>query len=663
MKMPLEKWSGSTVVSLTLTMMLGIVPCQAIDGQTAGQNAGKSALTKFGSKNSVNTNISQPMTNSANLMQTVDGAKTFQATLNAPSADKFLEILIQPSGTGDLQQVLISQDNNADGVTDNVYTLPMRVSGVCANGFISCTAGTWLNCINYTWGADASNNVTAVSASLVDLGGCYCINSSCGSNLVWTNSSIVLKDLGGGIVNAIHQNNPALTISSVSSTPVTITYFGQVTSKATTGSVTALASTPAISTATSYYKNVAQLTAARDNIAVSQSSDPSSFYYMMSNSVAAQNTQGKLSNCTVDRVAGITSTSKSYNNSGNGQLCTDHLVYLRIHKVNNLTYELQYLDTGPGGVTTAHANCNDNPGGSGWHTFSTVAVPPDPNKLWKVTTATTTLSNITTGGCNSGSGWVDGVVNGFDTPVTTSTVCGGKGAQAPTYSWNYFFEFNVDEYGEAVDNKCSALENDPDCTLKDELVDTVVTYQNFNATGLNQLPSCQTFTGTAGTNKVCRPWWKKRRTYVCGQSSFDFSNVGTRFGKVVSTATDNTTNLTFQDPRLGATGWSVANGSIDISGRQLGADCELGCKTRVPKSDTQTTTSGNVTDLRVPGQSYDIFYRTCVDGVCPVEGPTEQITDDCQCLNNFNESAVFMQTLRLAGKDNICSSGQKKPMQ
>ncbi len=644
-------------------MMLGIVPCQAIDGQTAGQNAGKSALTKFGSKNSVNTNISQPMTNSANLMQTVDGAKTFQATLNAPSADKFLEILIQPSGTGDLQQVLISQDNNADGVTDNVYTLPMRVSGVCANGFISCTAGTWLNCINYTWGADASNNVTAVSASLVDLGGCYCINSSCGSNLVWTNSSIVLKDLGGGIVNAIHQNNPALTISSVSSTPVTITYFGQVTSKATTGSVAALASTPAISTATSYYNNVAQLTAARDNVAVSQSSDPSSFYYMMSNSVAAQNTQGKLSNCTVDRIAGITSTSKSYNNSGNGKLCTDHLVYLRIHKVNNLTYELQYLDTGPGGVTTAHANCNDNPGGSGWHTFSTVAVPPDPNKLWKVTTATTTLSNITAGGCNSGSGWVDGVVNGFDTPVTTSTVCDGKGAQAPTYSWNYFFEFNVDEYGEAVDNKCSALENDPDCKLKDELVDTVVTYQNFNATGLNQLPSCQTFTGTAGTNKVCRPWWKKRRTYVCGQSSFDFSNVGTRFGKVVSTATDNTTNLSFQDPRLGATGWSVANGSIDISGRQLGADCELGCKTRVPKSDTQTTTSGNVTDLRVPGQSYDIFYRTCVDGVCPVEGPTEQITDDCQCLNNFNESAVFMQTLRLAGKDNICSSGQKKPMQ
>jgi hypothetical protein len=52
-----------------------------------------------------------------------------------------------------------------------------------------------------------------------------------------------------------------------------------------------------------------------------------------------------------------------------------------------------------------------------------------------------------------------------------------------------------------------------------------------------------------------------------------------------------------------------------------------------------------------------------VDGVCPVDGLTEQITDDCQCLNNFNESAVFMQTLRLAGKDDICSSGQKKPMQ
>jgi len=35
---------------------------------------------------------------------------------------------------------------------------------------------------------------------------------------------------------------------------------------------------------------------------------------------------------------------------------------------------------------------------------------------------------------------------------------------------------------------------------------------------------------------------------------------------------------------------------------------------------------------------------------------------DCQCLNEFAEAATVTQTLRLAGKDNICSSGQKKPI-
>ena len=41
----------------------------------------------------------------------------------------------------------------------------------------------------------------------------------------------------------------------------------------------------------------------------------------------------------------------------------------------------------------------------------------------------------------------------------------------------------------------------------------------------------------------------------------------------------------------------------------------------------------------------------------------EEIVIDCQCINEFAEAATVIQTLRLAGKDNICSSGQKQPMQ
>ena len=42
-----------------------------------------------------------------------------------------------------------------------------------------------------------------------------------------------------------------------------------------------------------------------------------------------------------------------------------------------------------------------------------------------------------------------------------------------------------------------------------------------------------------------------------------------------------------------------------------------------------------------------------------VLSPWEQIVKDCQCINEFAEAAVIMQSLRQAGKDLICTSGQK----
>ncbi|MBT0663152.1 hypothetical protein KI809_02460 [Geobacter pelophilus] len=665
MRMQSVKWSRNTAASLAMAVMMGGSSALAIDGKTAGQDAGKSALSRFGSKNAINSNISLPMTNSSNLMQTVNGATSFPATLTAPSSAKFLEVFIQPSGTGDLQQVIVSQDLNTDGTIDNAHTVPALVSGVCANGFISCNAGSWSNCRYYTWAADADGRVSEAPASITDLGGCYCINSSCGSNLVWVNSAIVLKDIGGGIVNAVHTSNTSFTITSVNTDITTITYYGQVTSQTNNAasSVAAFASSPTVSTLTGYYTNWPQLTAARDSAATSQPSDPSSFYYLISNSGAARQAQGKASVCTVDRAGRVDTTVTSFNDSGPGQVCTDHLIYMRVHKVDDLTYRLQYLDTGPGGPGAAHNNCNDNPGGDGWHTYKSVAVSaPDPAKLGKLMSATFNINNMGGPGCSNASASVDGIINGFDTSVQVGMSCPAGGAQWPTFNWSYFFDYKEDQYTESVEDRCATLANDPDCRLKDEEIDSVVTNQNFNPTGLNQLPSCKPFTGQVGTNNICRDWWHKKRTYVCGSQQYDFSDVATRFGQVVSSASDNTANLTFQDPRLGPQGWSVANGSINLPQRDPATECEVACKTRIAKTDTQVTTTGNVTDMRVPAQSYDIFYKTCIDNSCPAD-PGEEIVIDCQCINEFAEAATVIQTLRLAGKDNICSSGQKQPMQ
>lgn len=667
MKMQFGRWSENTAaISLLLAVMAGSASAGTMDsGKTAGTAAAQTTLSRFGSKDTSNLNISQPLTSPTKLMQTVDGSQSFQANLTSPASAKFLEVFIQPAGTGDLQKVIISQDLDTNGTFDSAYTLPRLVSGVCGNGYIACDPGSWNHCQYFKWSAGSDGKIADVAASITDLGGCYCINQSCGSNLVWSNSSIVLQDLGGGIVNAIHSGNTAFTITNVSYDLTTIDYFGRVTGSATTaaGSVGSLTSSPTVSALTGYYNNWAGLTGARDNAAIAQSTDSQSLYYLISNSGAATQASGKMSACTITRNSIVQTTTRTINDSGSGQACTDHLIYIQVHKVSDSDYQLQYVDSGPGGLSTTHANCGDYPGGNGWHTIRDVVLsPPDPNKLEKLMQANLTLSNITGPGCNSGSGSVDGIVNGFDSPVLTNTVCPASGAQFPTFNWSYYFQIKSDQYSEGVDDQCATLENDSTCRLQNETIDGVQTFLNFNSTGLTPLPSCRQFTGQVGVNTICRDWWQKKRIYVCGSQAYDFSAIGTRFGTVTTSTADNGVTLDFLDKTLTPGGWTDTNGSISLPGRDSSATCEQACKTRIPKTDTQVTVSGDVATMRYPATSYDFFYRVCdQNNHCPT-GAGEEIIMDCQCINDFNEAATIIQTLRTAGKDTICTTGNKKPL-
>ncbi|SNB45428.1 hypothetical protein SAMN06269301_0841 [Geobacter sp. DSM 9736] len=667
MRMQLAKWSANTVASsLCLTFITGAVLAGGYeDGKSGGTASARNVLSRFGSKDTSNLNISQPMTSPTKLMQTMDGSRSFQANITSPASAKFLEVFIQPGGTGDLQRIVVSQDLDTNGAFDNVHTIPRPVSGVCGNGYIACDPGTWNHCRYFKWAAGPDGKLAEASASITDLGGCYCINQSCGSNLVWSNSSVILQDLGGGIVNAIHNGNTAFTITNVSYDLTTIDYFGRVTGSTTTaaGSISSLTSSPTIGTLTGYYSNWGGLTSARDNAAMAQSTDPQSLYYLISNSGAAAQASGKRSSCTITRNSTVETTTRTINDSGTGQACTDHLIFIQVHKVSDYDYQLQYIDSGPGGLGAAHHNCGDNPGGNGWHVLKDVVLPPpDPNRLEKLMQANLTLSSITGPGCNSGSGSVDGIVNGFDSPVQTSTACPASGAQSPTFNWGYYFQLKTDQYNEGVDDQCATLESDSSCRLQSETVDGVQTFTNFNSTGLSPLPSCRNFTGEVATNTICRAWWQKKRTYVCGSQAYDFSAIGTRFGTVIPSVTDNITSLNFDDNTLTTTGWSASNGSITLPGRDPSLTCEQACKTRLPKTDTQVTVTGDVTDMRNPATSYDFFYRVCdQDNHCPA-GPGEEIVKDCQCINEFAEAATIIQTLRVAGKDTICTTGNRKPL-
>ena len=116
---------------------------------------------------------------------------------------------------------------------------------------------------------------------------------------------------------------------------------------------------------------------------------------------------------------------------------------------------------------------------------------------------------------------MDGVLNGFDASIQVAMSCPGRDAQWPTFGWSYFFDFKEDSYTESVEDRCVTLAADPHCRLQQEEIDGVMTTQNFTPTGFTPLPSCKNFTGEVGTNKICRDWWQKKRTYVCGSQQYD----------------------------------------------------------------------------------------------------------------------------------------------
>jgi len=167
------------------------------EASSSGNTAANQVLPKVNKGGKITSRFSNPLTSNASPLYTFDDNTGFNAQLTAPSSNAFVDLFIAPSSTGDLTTVTLRQDTDFDGSFDYAYSVTSPVSGVCANGFISADPGTWNNKHYFTWTADTSGRVTATEVpSLLDLAGCYCINSSCGSNLVWANIGTILKDPG-----------------------------------------------------------------------------------------------------------------------------------------------------------------------------------------------------------------------------------------------------------------------------------------------------------------------------------------------------------------------------------------------------------------------------------------------------------------------------------
>lgn len=583
-------------------------------------------------------------------VSTVDGTKTFTPTLACQKTANLLEVLVQPSASGDIGLVRISRDKDLNGTFDSSSTLPVPVSGICANGVISCNPGTWDQCRSFRWDLDAAKDLKLTQVDMPELSACYCVNNSCGSNLVFGNLASVLKDLGGGMVGAFTTADPRIGVAEARINGPVIDYVGAQT--------TACTSSPAIGQ-TAYKSNPAAI----QGDAFALSSTNPVFQALIASPAGAGKAQ-QLRGCTVTREVTvkevkiedvIARTSGGYatiadpsgsvdflmgsptNNSLSGGSCrlidfrmtlhvedpdrlkTATLPYYFVDDWGQLRIDGTLVSYGPGAWT-----------GSGY----------PPGKCERKATSYFAPNIDLTPWLTKG-----------DHEIWLRVAVGGGGEAFAQVHAEIDTSCNTSE---RIVDFCSGYAADPKCRLSEEQVDGVQTFQAGVATGLKPLPQTRLFGTASCTLQITRDFFERNRTYACTTDSAALPEPDLSRGAYII---DHSTETLLADRQ------KASDGSITTSARSFSlptqsavSACEPICKTRAPKTNTAAAPDGVVASRQNTPSGYDTFYHTCdAANVCPA-GPGEEIVSACGCLDDFPEAVVMMQTVRLAGADMTCTS-------
>jgi hypothetical protein len=599
------------VLIAAIACMVNAPATAQTDPKQAAQESANQALSKFGSPEGIRENASNPLTSEGTLMTTIGESTSFSARMSCPSSSNFLTVSISPTLTGDLFPVSIGQDTDLDGTIDATYQPPFPVSGICGNGVISCDSGGWTNCSFYKWDAAPSGRVDLLSVPMTQLGGCYCINNSCGAPLS-SNLSVALKDLGGGVVGAVQSINPKHAVTDVRIEGSSITYYGQSSS-----ACSAVPSGGGSTTPEEYYSNPGSLSIDTQAEVMTQSADPESYYSMITNSLAAQRTASDVRVCAIDRAVSITTaTSFCQNPPPSGAIASgEETVFLKIYRGSPRTIN--------------DCRCSN---------VSDYCAPPPAAVFATVPEGAVYLGT-------SAENFRDrGRRDGRDRCTYDS------------YDYYSLCTRTSDVLIESVTDACIGVDADPKCRLRDESADSVDTYLDYQPTGLTPLPSCRSFTGEVQTHSICRDFWEKQRSYLCETGEgYDFSDIQRRMESIATSVTDNTSSLYYRDLRRDESGNLIGEEqNIRLPTRENLPGCQRACKTKKPYADTEAGISGNTSQFRTTTESDEFFVKTCTsESVCPLD-PGEQIVKDCGCLDDFSEAASMMEVLKSAGSDLTC---------
>jgi len=667
------KWSVNIIRSLSLVCLCS----HAVHAQVASQPTttglfgqeyvNSDFLTelnqKLGTGDRLNMNFLQPFI-SGRPIQSLNGQNSFTASKYCPTSSQFFQMLLQPSDTGDIPFMLIVIDNNFNHTSGYQFLLPAdtRISGVCSNGIISCDAGTWNNCRYFKWVADNKYEVGISETVKEGMGGCFCINSNCGSNIVTKDLNYILQTLGDGAINAIHDKNPTLAIQKSQIDVLTITYYAQ-----DQGNCSA-ASAAADTQLTGLYNDGqgGALDAAASNAAGSALADPNSLYSKLVNSQAMSANKSEFKKCTVKKTMSV-----------NPQKVDPTYVYLPWlnifttcgwgrDSVNWCSIAVD-IDRNSDGVYDAPKDMYSR--GSGWTNS------PDINTIGRNIANQTVVAeqsrysipvqNIqqdptseafwgTDGGGSGGDG--NRYYYGIKWKKISPPICPANYVFVPNQNNKCMFE---NDSVTTIDN-CQTLAQDTSCVKKDELDDGVYVFKNYQTTGLQVLPSCRTMVGILNTYQECNPWWEKDMTYQCSDAHYDFSSAIKRSGNISKSTNSDSSGIHYQDMVTKNGQVTYTDNTIPYNPIQQGTpeSCEYACKTKKPYTNTQVQGSNTHPSQGVTSEQYMVYIKVCNNQGCPIDASAgELLVQDCICQNNFVVGAAYLDIISTIGQDIICTNG------
>lgn len=251
-----------------LSLLLLAIDLIANEGQIIGNDMRQHFSGDF------KTNVSNPITSDTQF-KTVDGTKNFNANLTCnEQTNSFLDISY--TGNSDIT-VYINIDTNLDGNKNKSFSFS-GISGIGTNGVIKCTPNTWNNCTYYLWNL-SNDNLSLQSANRYDLGGGYCINSSCGS-LAATENTNILDTLGGAVSSLYQNSDTQYLITKTSNDGNTIEFYGQNYEECRNHQQ---------STSTPAYNQIDDSSLNTDELLVEQLNDDTSVYYTFNENIENQN--------------------------------------------------------------------------------------------------------------------------------------------------------------------------------------------------------------------------------------------------------------------------------------------------------------------------------------------------------------------------------------